>query len=368
MIRLAFILVTLLGGLIAFGAFYLVRGDGSTQAAVEITQPEAPREEAATVAEVASEKIFFLQGIALETGDVSLVLYDQLTGQGDLVVTDQEALAAAKATAFVTASTDDGGTVELITAGAPPQYAFAKIYSDDSWIATLTCTTSQCGNFAPHNVDLSSLIDAAQPLATAQSYFDTYDEYLASFDAINATTEYMFLGTRPDGPFPIEQQVARMELALPTIISPADMTFDPDVTSAIARTIVEPLLPDGAQISEIVFTNAGEGFAADRDSGTPVLAGGAPIIFPVVKFTGVTVAVEGTASLNAAALNSLSEQPLQRADYQDAFDEFVSQRLLSSCADCFTLKMNGDYYDEATIIASESENYHLDYYDLREAP
>jgi len=157
-------------------------------------------------------------------------------------------------------------------------------------------------------------------------------------------------------------------LALPPLISPADTTFDANVASALARTIVEPLLPESAQISEVVFTAAGEGFVADGDSGTPVLAGGVPIPFPAVKFTSATVFIEGAATLSDAALDSLSGQPLQRTDYQGAFETFVAQRLQSNCADCFTVKMNGDFFVEATIIASEPESYRLDYYDLREAP
>ena len=368
MIRIAFLLVTLLGGLIAFGAFYLVRGDDSTPAPTEVAQTEAPQVAPEPEAEAAPDPLFFLQGIDLGDGNVTLVLNDELTNQGRLVVTDRSALAAAQATAFVTVSTEEGGTVELIEAGAPPQYAFAKIYRDDILVATLTCTTTLCGGFTPEHMDISTLLDVAQPLTSAQSSFDAYDDYLASFEAVNATTHYMFLDLRPADPFPLEKQTARMELALPTLVTPANAAFDPNVASALARTIVEPLLPDGAQISEVVFTATGEGLVADGDSGTPVLAGGAPIPFPAVKFTDVTVSIQGVSTLSSAALDSLSGQPLQRTDYQDAFETFVTQRLQSSCADCFTVKMNGDFYDDATIIASEPESYQLDYYDLREAP
>ena len=368
MIRLAFLLVTLLGGLIAFGAFYLVRGDGSTPMPTETPQAETPAIELEPEAEVELERIFFLQGIDLNSGVIALVLTDALTGQGDVVVTDQTAISAAQTSAYVTVSTEEGGTVELMISGAPPQPAFANIYRNDALIATLTCTTTLCGGFAPQNVNLGDLIDVAQPLAKAQSYFQAYDEYLVSFEAINATTDYMFLDQRPDGPFPLEKQIARMELALPTLVTRADATFDPNVASALARTIVEPVLPEGAQISGVVFTTAGEGLVADGDSGTPVLAGGAPIPFPYVKFTSVTVHIEGTATLSETALDGLTDQPLQRTDYQDEFATFVTDRLQSNCADCFTVKMNGDFYDEATIITSEPESYHLDYYDLREAP
>lgn len=368
MIRLAFLLVTLVGGLIAFGAFYLVRGDGKAPVETEVAQAEAPQIEPEPEDEATAEPFYFLQGIDFESGTVTLVLNDALTNQGPLVVMDQSALAAAQDLAFVNGTTDDGGAVELLATTEPFQNAFATIYRKDTLIATLTCTTAPCGRFAADTIDLGPLTDMAQPLTRAQSYFDSYDEYLVSFEAINATTDYMFLDLRPEGPFPAEPQIARMELALPTLISAAGSTFDPNVASALARTIVEPLLPDGAQISEVVFVTTGQGLVADGDRGTPVLAGGAPIPFPDVQFTSATVHIEGAATLSNAALDDLSGQPLQRTDYQDAFEAFVSERLQSSCADCFNVKMNGDFFDDATIIASEPESYRLDYYDLREAP
>ncbi|MEN8918462.1 MAG: hypothetical protein ABF254_07685, partial [Octadecabacter sp.] len=358
----------LLGGLIAFGAFYLVRGDGSSPEPAEIAQPETPQIEAAPVEETAPERLYFLQGVDLESGNITLIMNGELTGQKAMVVTDQAALAAAQNAAFVNAATTDGGTVALMTSGVPPQHAFATLYRDDALIAALTCTTTPCGGYASQDMNITSLLAVAQPLVGIQDAFDSHGEYLATIEAIAQNSNYMFLDLRPNDPFPLEPQSARMELALPTLISLADTTFDTNVASALARTIVEPLLPDGAQISEVVFTTTGEGLVADGDSGTPVLAGGAPIPFPDVKFTSVTVHVEGTATLSDAALDSLSEQPLQRTDYQDAFETFVTERLQSGCADCFSVKMRGDFYDEATVIVSAPENYRLDYYDLREAP
>lgn len=371
MIRLAFLLVTLLGGLIAFGAFYLVRGDGSAPAPTETVQPEAVQPEtppAPVVVEEAPDPLYFLQGIDLSSGVITLVLNPELTGDGAQVVVDQTALVASQDVVFVNETTANGGMVAMTASNTPPQSAFALIYRDDALISALTCTTAPCGEYAAQDIDLTPLIAAAQPLVAIEDSFDHHDDYLATIDAIAYDPNYMLLDGRPDGVFPSPKQTPQMQLALPTLVFPADTSLDPNVTSALARSIVEPLLPEGATISDVVFTPADYGIAVDGDRGTPVLAGGAPIAFPAVKFMGATVHINGIATLDDSALASLSDQALQRTNYQDAFETFVRDRLQSDCVDCFSIKMNGDFYDDATVIQSTPENYRLDYYDLREAP
>lgn len=372
MIRLAFFGVILIGGLIAFGAFFLVRGGGASDVDMPVSVSAPEIEIAPAPADPSETLLYFLKDVDLTQGPITLVLRDALTGRGDVFVRDQQTLIAAQDVAYVNTTSNSGDVLGMVTMammGVSPQDTVARIYQGDALVAAVICTSTTCGNLAAErDVDLGPLLDSAQPLVGEQAYFDNYEDYLVNIEAINREADFMFLDLRPAQSFPLDRQTARMELFLPTLVHPAGANVDPNVTSALARSVVNPLLSDGASINGVTFQGTGVGVVADMDSGTPTLAGGAPIPFPAVEFTNIRISIDGMSTLSEDALNTLTAQPLQQTDYDDAFEEFVRGRLQSTCTDCFFVKMNGERYDEATITQSEPEGYRLDYYDLRDTP
>ncbi len=106
MIRLAFLGVILLAGLLAFGAFFLARGDGGGPPQATASEPtsavpvEDPVEPAAD-----ATLLYFLKDIDLTQGPVTVVLHDALTGQGDMFVRDPDVITAAQDVAYVNTST-----------------------------------------------------------------------------------------------------------------------------------------------------------------------------------------------------------------------------------------------------------------------
>jgi len=371
MIRFAFIGVILIGALIAFGVFSLVRNIGTGDPQHPVVAPLVEVEDTPTPDATSETLLYFLQDIDLTDGQITLVLRDALTGQGDMFVRDQAAINAAQDVAYVNTATSAGDVLGMVTMammGVSPQDTVAQIYRGDTLVSAVVCTSTTCGSLAAdRDVNLGPLMDAAHPLISEQAYLDNYEDYLSNLEAVNREGDYMFLDLRPTQS-PVERQTARMELYLPTLVHPAGAIVDPNVTSALVRSILNPLLPEGASINGVTFQGTGRGLVADMDSGTPTLAGGAPIPFPDVEFTNVKISIEGASTLSEGDLRKLTEQPLQRTDYTDAFTAFVRDRLQSTCADCFMVKMNGDLYDEATITTSEPEGYRFDYYDLRDTP
>lgn len=370
MIRLAFLGVFLLAGLLAFGAFFLARGSVNDDVvAIEASVPpvvETPQEEDVDT------RLYFLRDLDLLAGPLTVVLRDAITGNGDMVVRDKTAILTAKPTAYINTAPTGGevaGLVVLAMMGVPPENTVIEIFRGDTLIAAVQCASTTCGDFASDmDIDLGPLLTAAQPLIREQSFADNYDDYLTDLSAINQSPDYMFLDLRPENAAPQTRQIARMELYLPTLVTPAGDTVDANVLSALARSVVDPVLPDGASINGVTFSSSGQGIVADMDSGTPSLAGGAEILFPDVEFTNIRISIEGASALSDAALQTLTDQPLAQTDYTDSFAAFVRDRLQSSCEDCFRVKMRGDHYDAATVTLSEPEGYRLDYYDLRDPP
>lgn len=369
MIRLAFVAVVALAGLLAVGGFFLVRGGESTPTGIEVEQAQVATPPAAAVE---PERLYFLRDIDLTQGPITIVLRDPITGQGDLVVRDGAALLAAQDSAYVNTSTNGGavvGMVVLAMMGLNPKETVVQIYRDDTLINSVGCQSMACGSLAAErDVNLGALLEVAQPLVAAQAYHDTYEDYLASIDTITWSPDYMFLDLRPSGEFPLQRQTARMELAMPTLILPAGTYVNPNDISDRIRAELPPLLAEGARIDGVRLSNRGAGVVVDRDRGSAVLVGGQPIPFPEVDFHTITVPIDGASTLDARVLDQLATPLLARTDYADAFAEFVTTRLQNSCSDCFDVKMNGDFHDVATIISSNPEGYRLDYYDLRDAP
>jgi hypothetical protein len=370
MIRLAFFGVFAIAGLLAFGAFFLARGTGSNGA--QAIAPAPTLQSVPEVEPVPDVLMYFLSDVDTASGTITIVLRDQLTGQGDMVVRDQAAIKAARTVAYINTTPSGGevlGMVAMAMMGASPKETVLQIYRDDVLISAVECTSTTCGRFASdRDADLGPLLGAAQPLILEQSFAENYDDYLADLDAVTQSPDYMFLDLRPENAAPQVRQTARMDLFLPTLSVSAGTSIDPSVTSALARSIVNPLLPEGANINGVTFMGTGAGIVTDMDSGTQILAGGAQIAFPAVEFTNVKVSIEGTSDFDDAALQTLTEQPLSQFDYAQPFADFVRDRLQSDCADCFAVKVNGDHYTMATVTVSEPEGYRLDYYDLRDPP
>ncbi len=371
MIRLATVLVLFLAAFLAVGAFFLGRGDGRgpETAPIAATPPPAEPE---TIPEPEPERVFFLRDIDLGQGPVAVILRDAITDSGDLVVIDQAAIQAAQDVVFVDETVSGGdviGMIALAVLGVETNETAVNIYQNDVLIAELACLSTSCGSFAKNrDLDLAGLLEAAQPLIAAQTYHESYDDYLATIETIRASADYMFLDGRSDGTFPLDRQIARMDIALPTLIVPAGTSINPDEIVEQIAADIEPMLPDGARMDGVRLSARGAGIVVDRDRGTPVLAGGARILFPEVEFHTVTVPIQGASHLDQSHLDRLTARALYRTDYSDAFATFVRDRLQNTCIDCFDVQMNGDFYDAATIISSTPEGYVLDYYDLREAP
>lgn len=373
MIRLAFLAVLAIGGLIAFGAFFLARGAGGNDVPVAQTVSEQDTPVVTTAPEAPDQTpLYFLTDVDLTQGTITVVLRDAVTDQGDLVVTDRDAIIAAQDTAFFNTTPSGGevaGMVLMAMMGVPPETSVVQIYRDDALIAAVDCTSTTCGDMStPPDMDLGPLLAASKPLVRAQSFADNYDDYLADLAAINGSPDYMFLDLQGDNATPQDRQTAKIELYLPTLVTPAGASVDPSITSALVRSVLEPSLPDGATVSGVTFEGTGKGLVADMDSGTPILAGGAQIPFPDVEFTNLRISIDGTAALSETVLQSLADQMPTPTDYSDSFAAFVRDRLQNPCGDCFRVKVNGDHYTQTTVTLSEPEAYRLDYYDLRDPP
>jgi hypothetical protein len=126
MIRLAFLGVLLLGGLIALGGFFLVRGSETMLTDAPQQEQTAPIQPDPVVAE--AEKLYFLQGIDLDQGTIALVLFN--LGPDPLFVRDIDVIKAAQDSAYVTMTGTDGQTLgrfTLANATAPTEDNIVQI-------------------------------------------------------------------------------------------------------------------------------------------------------------------------------------------------------------------------------------------------
>ncbi|MGJ8610192.1 MAG: hypothetical protein ACSHWY_03800 [Octadecabacter sp.] len=368
MIKISFLLVAMLGGLIAFGAFHLVRG--SEADLVEIAEPtvENPTPELSPTPIV--EKLFFLRGIDLEQGEIALVLFN--VGDDTLIVRDQAALKAAQNTAYVNTTTTNGaaaGSLLLAIMGVPPEETVAQVYRDDKVIATVSCPTTACGSFADSpDIDYAGLLDAAQPIIRVSDHFDSYATYTSTIAAIETDPNFMLLHARPSERFPTPRAIASMEINFPTVIAPASSVFDKTAHEILISTALSSALPTGASITSINITDLGTGVVADNDSMTPILAGGAPIPYPDMRYFAVSAKVTGASILSSDALDSLSNQTRSQYDDTADFAQFIRDRLQNDCDDCFSVSVDGGLRDMARMASSNPESYYLDYFDLRDTP
>ncbi len=368
MIRLAFLLVVLLGGLIAFGAFYLVRG--SEADLVEIAQPTFDNPTPDLPPTPIVEKLFFLRGIDLEDGEITLVLFN--VDEDTLIVRDEVALKAAQETAYVNTTTTSGaeaGSILLSIMGVPPEETVAQIYRDDKIIATVSCPTTACGSFAESpDINYAGLLDVAKPIQRVSDEFDNHANYTATIAAIDADPDFMLLHARPSERFPAPPSTASMEINFPTAVAPASSDFDKSAHEILVTIALSSALPEGASVTEITINDLGTGVVADNDSLSPVLANGAPIPYPNMRFYSVSAKVTGASMLSADALDNLSRQTLSQHDYASDFSQFARERLQSDCDDCFAVLPSSEFRDTARVVSSNPEAYYLDYFDLRDTP
>ncbi|MCF2870121.1 hypothetical protein L0664_03495 [Octadecabacter sp. G9-8] len=362
MIRLAFLGVALLAGLLAFGAFFLARG--SEGGAVDVKQAAPAPQTPEAAPEPTIEKLYFLRDIDLGAGDIALVLYQSGANGKALIIRDAAALAAAKDTAHVTAA---GFAIAPNRAPTPETYAetYAEIYRDDVLVASVQCS-SPCGPTS--NTDDAGLTALGMPLVRIDDQFDSYGDYLTTIDAVATDPNYMLLNARPDGTFPQPQRPATLTVRLPTVISATDDAFNLETHTAKVRDALTPLLPDGARLDRVQIENQGFAVLGDKDNNSPVVLNDAEIPFLEARFFSVLAHVTGTTTLPASAYDTLSNATLDQHNTETDFAAFVTGALDTTCVDCYFLKIEGDFTDTAYAQDWRAESYSLSYYDLREAP
>jgi len=368
MIRMAFIFVLLLGGMIALGGFFLVRGSEILLVDAPQQEQTAPTQPAPIVTE--AEKLYFLQGIDLDQGDVALVLFN--LGPAPLIVRDIDVIKVAQDSAYVTMTGTEGQTLGQFTPAtetAPNEDNIAQIYRDDRLVGTASCATSACGSFADTpDINYADLRTASAPIQRIEDRFDTHADYLSTIDAIAADRDFMLLHARPQTNFPQPRDTASMQISFPTVIAPTSAPLDAVAHELLVSFALTSVLPDGASLRDVTITDLGNGVVGDGDSRTPVLAGGAPISYPDVRYYSVTAWVDGVADLDQSALNTLTNQTLDQFDFAADFAIFALERLQSNCADCFWILIEGGSSPRARVIQSQPESYALEYFDLRDTP
>jgi hypothetical protein len=375
MIRLAFLGVILLGGLIAFAGFYLVRGSETTLLDVpQLAQPDPTPTPPVVPIVAEAERLYFLQGVDLDQGSIALVLFN--LGSDPLIVRDIDVIKAAQDGAFVNMMGPDGqptGQFIPATIAAPPEGApqvlIAQIYRDDGLIGTVSCVISACGSFADTpDINYAGLRATAAPIQRIADRFDSHADYLSTIDAIAADPFFMLLHARPQTDFPQPRNAASMQIQLPTVIAPTSAPLDAIAHEILVSSALRSVLPDGASLRDVTITDLGHGVVGDGDSRTPVLAGGAPIPYPDVRYYSATAWVDGAADLDQGALDTLTNQTLDQYDFETDFAIFARERLQSDCADCFWILVDGGSDDDARVIQSQPETYDLEYFDLRDTP
>ncbi|SMX37666.1 hypothetical protein [Octadecabacter ascidiaceicola] len=376
MIRLAFILVTLLGGLIAFGAFHLVRGNQADVPQIT-TFPASPAEEATQTAPTPPappvvERLYYLREIDFDQGEITVLYFGAGPEGSTLVIRDQDPLKAARTEAYVNTSATGGEAVDSFVMdmmGAPPDETIVQIYRRDSLIAAVTCVNTACGRRAQNpDINHAGLTDHATPYQVINDQFDDHATYLETIHAVSESPDFMLLDQRPQSDFPAERRVPNLKLALPTVVHPTVTAFDAATHEALLRAAIDPLLPDGAEVENITITDLGHAVLADKDNNQPVTAGGAPIPFPDAQYFGVQAQINGTAALTEATLDQITAATTRSFDLDAPFAEFVTARLQTTCVDCYFLKVDGTFVTQARAITWRNEVYDLSYYDLREAP
>lgn len=367
MIRTAFVTLLALAGLLAFAAFYLVRETGDAAAtntpAAQTPPPETPP----------SDPLYYLSDIDLSSGEIALVFFDESTAEAIGILRDAEILAAAKFEASLPqVSTDDfrGSGFRLLPTAAALVDTYAQIYRDDLLIASIECQGDACYWFdGGPDVNDQNLRAAAQPLSRVDDSFYAHDDYLATIDAITRDPDYMFLhGRRRSEAFPVDRIVATLRLGLPTVITPASAPLDTAAHDALVRAALAEVLPDDATVTAVTITNLGTGVVRDTDSGSPVLAGGAPIPYPDAHFYSVIADIEGFSYLDPTASDQLINQTLRQFDYSADLAAFTRDTLQSTCTDCFDILVEGATGNWVRMIDITPEVYGLTYFDLRDTP
>ncbi|MBU2992838.1 hypothetical protein Q4555_03465 [Octadecabacter sp. 1_MG-2023] len=371
MIKLAFTAVILLAGILTFSAFYLAKGSEGQPTEITTGTPDGPSPAAQAPDTPEVEKLFFLRGIDFEIGEITLVLFQAGPDHERLIIRDQDALLAAQDKAFVNTTTPDGeeaGSLLLNMMGAPSEETIAQIFRDDVLIAAVSCPSSSCGHFADSSdINYAGLTDISVPHQTINDEFSTYETYIATIEGIANDPNYMLLDQRPLVDFPLAQRPAHLIVELPNVITD-DASFDPTLHEALVQTAIVPLLPDGADLDWVQITDQGPAVLADKDNNHPVMAGGVPIVFTDAQFYSVRARINGVTTLPTDVYNALTQASLRQVDIDAAFPDFVTSRLQTDCVDCYLLKVEGGYSDEAHAFDWRSEAYYLNYYDLREAP
>lgn len=375
MIRIAFLGVIAFAGLLAFGAFYLAKGSEGQPTEITTGTPDgpSPAEQAPATPEV--EKLFFLRGIDFDIGDISLVLFQARTSgdasESRLIIRDQDALRAAKDSAYVNTTNQTGeeaGSLLLDMIAEPTKETIAQIFRDDVLIASVTCPNATCGHFADSpDIDYAGLRDFAVPHLSVNDEFDDYDDYLSTIEAITRDPDYMLLDLRPVVDFPLPRRAAHLIVELPSVATD-DVSYNAALHEALVQTAITPLLPDGASLDWVQITDLGPAVLADRDNNQPVLAGGAPIQFPGVQFQTVRARINGVTTLPTDVYDALTSATLRQIDLDTAVPAYVESALQAECLDCFVLKVDGDITTQARAFDWRNEAYYLNYYDLREAP
>ncbi|AKS45573.1 hypothetical protein SAMN05444287_0669 [Octadecabacter temperatus] len=376
MIRLAFLLVTLVGGLIAFGAFYLVRGSGTQTTGTTAAVAEQPIEAPTPAPEPepdTSARLYFLADQYLDTGEIALVLDRAGPNGTSVVITDPAAIKNAQDLAFVNTETTGGevaGAIVLGAMGVPLEQRIAALFRDDELVLEVTCGSTTCGDFASaEDADFAGLLDAAEPLVPIEEYYDTYATYLEALAFIANEPDYALLGLKAnrDQAHPVPQAIPEAIVTLPTIHQSTSQPLDTETHAALLSALVQGALPEGVTISSINIEDHGAAILVDADNGLPATRAGAEIPFPDVLFYTPHINLTGASSLPDDLLETLTSETLSRVEWDDASKAFI-QDLGLTCTDCYNFQIKGDVYDEATVIHSVPERYDLTFYDLRDAP
>ncbi|MEL6958869.1 MAG: hypothetical protein AAGL89_07975 [Pseudomonadota bacterium] len=368
MIRLAFVAVLGLGAFLAFLGFQVAsieaptaEGDAAPVAVTEIAAEPTPAE---------PERLFFLQGVDFDAGEVTLLLSPD--SSDPLIVRDQAAMRAAMDSAYVATDSTPGqaiGSFVLALMGAPPEQTIVEIYQNDLFLASVQCLNTTCGDFADSpDINLAGLDQAATPYQPIADRFDDYDTYLAALAEVQDDRGFLFLDNHRGEELPTDRQTPYLIVSLPNVVTFADSDFAPPLHEALVEAAITPLLPDGATLGSVTVTEQAPAVLSDLDSNAPVLIDGQTVPFPGARFFEVSARIDGVTGLDAPIYDQLTEATLQQVNLDDAFDAFVAATLPDPCEDCYFLKIEGIYTDTAKAFDWREEAYYLYYYDLRDPP
>lgn len=377
MIRLAFLGVLALAGLLAFAGYSLVRNTGGTSVDDTTAAQAAPQATVEAVPDAEPEPtttpIYFLADQDLDTGALVLVLGHAGEGGGSVIVTDVSALKAAQDSAHINADPTDGeiiGSIALGMLGLAPEQRLAALFRDDELVLEVRCGSTTCGpNAADEDVDYAGLIAASRPFERAEETFDSYDAYLNALSFIASDPDYALLGLKPSsgGTHPVPRDTPTATIALPTIYRSAEQPLNVDTHTALLSALVSDALPDGITLTGLTMTAHGPAIVTDADNGLPATRGGAEIPFPDVLFYTPEFTISGASDLPDDVMQSLTEDTTLRIDWDAAQDGFLTGLGLT-CSDCFILRIKGDTYDAATVVSRDPERYQIAFYDLRDTP